>query len=191
MEGRSCDVGDSTALTALVEEVAEKYGRLDILVNNAGITNDGLLMRMSLEDFESVIRVNLTSAFVACRSAVRPMMKNRFGRIVNMGSVSGLTGNAGQANYASAKAGLVGLTKSIARELGSKGITANVVAPGFIETDMTNALPPQVKETALPNIPLKRFGNPTDIAAAVGWLTGEDGGYVTGQVIVVDGGMAM
>ena len=190
-EARGCDVGDSTALAALVEDVAEKHGRLDILVNNAGITKDGLLMRMSDADFDDVIRVNLKSAFVACRAASRPMMKGRFGRIVNLGSVSGLMGNAGQANYAAAKAGLLGLTKSVARELGSKGITANVVAPGFIETDMTAVLPPQVKEAALPNIPLKRFGAPSDIAAAVSWLTGEDGVYVTGQVIVVDGGMAM
>ena len=190
-EARGCDVGDSAALAAMVEDVAEKHGRLDILVNNAGITKDGLLMRMSDADFDDVIRVNLKSAFVACRAASRPMMKGRFGRIVNVGSVSGLMGNAGQANYAAAKAGLVGMTKSIARELGSKGITANVVAPGFIETDMTAVLPPQVKEAALPNIPLKRFGTPGDIAAAIGWLTGEDGGYVTGQVIVVDGGMAM
>jgi len=190
-EAMACDAGDAGALSALVEGVAERHGRLDILVNNAGITKDGLLLRMSDQDFDSVINVNLRSAFVACRAAARPMMKGRFGRIVNIGSVSGLMGNAGQVNYAAAKAGLVGLTKSIARELGSKGITANVVAPGFIETDMTAVLPPQVKEQALPGIPLKRFGTPSDIAAAVGWLTGEDGGYVTGQVIVVDGGMAM
>jgi 3-oxoacyl-[acyl-carrier protein] reductase len=190
-EAMACDAGDAGALSALVEGVADRHGRLDILVNNAGITKDGLLLRMSDQDFDSVINVNLRSAFVACRAAARPMMKGRFGRIVNIGSVSGLMGNAGQVNYAAAKAGLVGLTKSIARELGSKGITANVVAPGFIETDMTAVLPPQVKEQALPGIPLKRFGTPSDIAAAVGWLTGEDGGYVTGQVIVVDGGMAM
>ncbi len=190
-EALACDAGDAGALAALVEGVAERHGRLDILVNNAGITKDGLLLRMSDQDFDSVINVNLKSAFVACRAAARPMMKGRFGRIVNIGSVSGLMGNAGQVNYAAAKAGLVGLTKSIARELGSKGITANVVAPGFIETDMTAVLPPQVKEQALPGIPLKRFGTPSDIAAAVGWLTGEDGGYVTGQVVVVDGGMAM
>ncbi len=190
-EAAACDVGDAAALAAMVEGVAERHGRLDILVNNAGITKDGLLLRMSDEDFDTVIRVNLKSAFVASRAAARPMMKGRFGRIVNVGSVSGLMGNAGQVNYAAAKAGLVGMTKSIARELGSKGITANVVAPGFIETDMTAVLPPQVKEQALPNIPLKRFGTPGDIAASVGWLTGEDGGYVTGQVIVVDGGMSM
>ena len=190
-EAAACDVGDATALAALVEGVAERHGRLDILVNNAGITKDGLLLRMSDDDFDTVVRVNLKSAFVACRAAARPMMKGRFGRIVNVGSVSGLMGNAGQVNYAAAKAGLVGMTKSIARELGSKGITANVVAPGFIETDMTAVLPPQVKEMALPGIPLKRFGTPVDIAAAVGWLTGEEGGYVTGQVVVVDGGMSM
>jgi 3-oxoacyl-[acyl-carrier protein] reductase len=185
------DAGDFNSAQAAVDQVVAAWGRLDILVNNAGITKDGLLMRMSDADFDDVIRVNLKSAFVACRAASRPMMKGRFGRIVNVGSVSGLMGNAGQVNYAAAKAGLVGMTKSIARELGSKGITANVVAPGFIETDMTAVLPPQVKEQALPNIPLKRFGTPTDIAAAIGWLTSDEGGYVTGQVIVVDGGMAM
>jgi len=189
--GQCCDIGDSVAFAQLIENIAEQHGRLDILVNNAGITKDGLLMRMSDDDFDSVIRVNLKSAFVACRAASRPMMKGRFGRIVNIGSVSGLTGNAGQVNYAAAKSGLIGMTKSIARELGGKGITANVVAPGFIETDMTAALLPQVKEQALPHIPLKRFGEPKHIAAAVAWLASDDGGYVTGQVIVVDGGMAM
>jgi 3-oxoacyl-[acyl-carrier protein] reductase len=191
IEAIGCDVGDGAALGAMVEAVAERHGRLDILVNNAGITRDGLLLRMSDEDFDEVIRVNVRSAFVACRAAARPMMKGRWGRIINIGSVSGLMGNAGQVNYAAAKAALVGMTKSIARELGSKGLTANVVAPGFIETDMTAVLPPQVKEAALPGIPLRRFGAPGDIAAATAFLAGEDAGYITGQVLAVDGGMSM
>jgi 3-oxoacyl-[acyl-carrier protein] reductase len=189
-EARGCDVGDATALAAMVEDVAEKHGRLDILVNNAGITRDGLILRMSDADFDDVLRVNLRSAFVACRSAARPMMRGKFGRIVNVGSVSGVTGNAGQANYAAAKAGLIGMTKSIAKELGPKGITANVIAPGFIETDMTGALAAAVKEQVLPNIPLRRFGQPDDIAAAVAYLTSDAAGYLTGQVLIVDGGLA-
>ncbi len=191
MEGMACNVGDGVALAALVEAVAEKHGRLDILVNNAGITRDGLLLRMSDQDFDEVIQVNLRSAFVTCRAAARPMMRGRWGRIVNVGSVSGLMGNAGQVNYSAAKAALVGMTKSIARELGSKGLTANLIAPGFIETDMTASLPPQVKEAALPSIPLRRFGLPADIAAAVAFITSEEASYITGQVLAVDGGMSM
>lgn len=190
-ESCECDVGDGARLAAAIEGVAEKHGRLDIIVNNAGITKDGLILRMSDEDFDDVIRVNLRSAFVACRSAARPMMRGRFGRIVNVGSVSGITGNAGQANYAAAKAGLIGLTKSIAKELGGKGITANLIAPGFIETDMTGVLPPAVRDGILAAIPLKRFGAGSDIAAAVSYLTCDDAGYVTGQVLQVDGGLAM
>lgn len=186
-----CDVGDGAKLATSIEAVAEQHGRLDIIVNNAGITRDGLILRMSDEDFDDVIRVNLRSAFVACRSAARPMMRGRFGRIVNVGSVSGITGNAGQTNYSSAKAGLIGLTKSIAKELGGKGITANVIAPGFIETDMTGVLPAAVREGVLPAIALRRFGAGTDIAAAVSYLTSDDAGYVTGQVLQVDGGLAM
>ncbi len=191
MEGMACDVADGVALAALVEAVAEKHGRLDIVVNNAGITRDGLLLRMSDQDFDEVIQVNLRSAFVTCRAAARPMMRGRWGRIVNVGSVSGLMGNAGQVNYSAAKAALVGMTKSIARELGSKGLTANLIAPGFIETDMTASLAPQVKEMALPSIPLRRFGLPADIAAAVAFLTSEEASYITGQVLAVDGGMSM
>ena len=146
---------------------------------------------MSDEDFDDVIRVNLRSAFVACRSAARPMMRGRFGRIVNVGSVSGITGNAGQANYSTAKAGLIGLTKSIAKELGGKGITANVVAPGFIESDMTNSLPASLKESVLPAIAVRKFGVGADIAAAVSYLTSDDAGYVTGHVLQVDGGLGM
>jgi 3-oxoacyl-[acyl-carrier protein] reductase len=190
-EVRACDVGDSEALTGMIEEVASTHGRLDIIVNNAGITRDGLLLRMSDEDFDEVIRVNLKSAFVAARAAARPMMKGRYGRIISIGSITGLIGNAGQANYAAAKSGLTGMTKTIARELASKGITANVVAPGFVETDMVRQLPEALRDEAVKKVPVRRFGRPEDIAAAVSWLASEDGGYVTGQVITVDGGLAM
>jgi len=190
-EVAACDVGDGAALAALIDGVAERLGRLDIMVNNAGITKDGLVLRMSDEDFDDVIRVNLRSAFVACRSAARPMMRARFGRIINMSSVAGIMGNPGQANYAAAKAGLIGMTKSIAKELGGKGITANVIAPGFIDTDMTGALGAAVKEAVLPHIPLKRFGQVDDIAAAVSYVASDGGGYLTGHVLSVDGGLAM
>lgn len=190
-EVAACDVGDGVALAALIDGVAERLGRLDIMVNNAGITKDGLVLRMSDEDFDDVIRVNLRSAFVACRSAARPMMRARFGRIINMSSVAGIMGNPGQANYAAAKAGLIGMTKSIAKELGGKGITANVIAPGFIDTDMTGALGAAVKEAVLPHIPLKRFGQVDDIAAAVSYVASDGGGYLTGHVLSVDGGLAM
>jgi len=190
-EVAACDVGDGVALAALIEGVAERLGRLDIMVNNAGITKDGLVLRMSDEDFDDVIRVNLRSAFVACRSAARPMMRARFGRLINMGSVAGVMGNPGQANYAAAKAGLIGMTKSIAKELGGKGITANVIAPGFIDTDMTGALGTAVKEAVLPHIPLRRFGQVEDIAAAVSYVASDGGGYLTGHVLSVDGGLAM
>lgn len=187
----ACDVGDAEALRAAIESVAERHGRLDILVNNAGITRDGLILRMSDEDFDAVLTVNLRAVFVACRAAARPMMRQKFGRIVNVGSVSGITGNAGQANYAAAKAGVIGLTKSIAKELGPKGITANVVAPGFIETDMTAALSGVIKDQILPQIPARRIGHADDIAAAVGYVASDEAGYLTGHVLVVDGGLAM
>ncbi len=186
----ACDLADGTAFGALVESVAEKCGRLDILVNNAGITKDGLAMRMSDEDFDAVINVNLKSVFVGCRAALRPMMRARFGRIINIGSISGITGNAGQANYSAAKAALIGLSKTLAKEMGAKSITCNVVAPGFIETDMTEALGERIKEQIIPSIPLRRLGKPEDIAAAVAFLASEDAGYLTGQVIVVDGGLS-
>ncbi len=188
---RTCDVGDSTALGDLVTSVAKDLGRLDILVNNAGITRDGLLLRMSDEDWDDVIRVNLRSAFAATRAAVRPMMSGRFGRLVNIGSVSGVIGRPGQANYAASKAALIGFTKSVAKEFGGKGITANVVAPGFIETDMTADLPDSVKDEARSATALRRFGKPEEIAATTAFLCSDDGGYITGQVICVDGGMAM
>jgi 3-oxoacyl-[acyl-carrier protein] reductase len=189
-EVRACDVSKSEELTGLIEEVASTHGRLDILVNNAGITRDGLILRMSDDDFDEVMSVNLRSAFVACRAAARPMMRSRFGRIINIGSVTGLMGNAGQANYAAAKAGLVGLTKSLAKEFGSKGITANVVAPGFVETDMTAKLPAELKEQAVKAIPIRRFGTADEIAHAVSFVASDGAGYFTGQVMVVDGGLA-
>ncbi len=188
-EVRVCDVGDGEALAGVIEEVASTLGRLDILVNNAGITRDGLIMRMSDEDFDDVIRVNLRSAFVACRAAARPMMRGKYGRIVNIGSVTGVVGNSGQANYAAAKAGLTGLTKTLAKELGSKGVTANVIAPGFIETDMTDALPQSMKDEAVKSLPARRMGRPEEIAAAASFLASEGAAYVTGQVLVVDGGL--
>ena len=185
------DVADAKALAAAVEGVAEAHGRLDILVNNAGVTKDNLALRMSDEEWATVIATNLTSAFVATRAAARAMMRARFGRIVNISSTSGVVGNAGQANYAAAKAGLLGLTKTIARELGGKGITCNAVAPGFIQTDMTDGLPPQVKEQVTAMIAVKRLGVPDDIAACVAYVTSDEAGFLTGQTICVDGGMTM
>lgn len=178
-------------MTALIEEVASTHGRLDIMVNNAGITRDGLILRMSDKDFDDVINVNLKSAFVACRAAARPMMRNRFGRIINIGSVTGLMGNPGQANYAAAKAGLSGLTKTIAKELGSKGITANVIAPGFVDTEMTANLPQELKDGAAKMTAVRRFGRAEEIAHAVSFVASDLASYVTGQVIVVDGGLDM
>ena len=190
-EAMICDIADSAAITAMVEAVADKHGRIDALVNNAGITKDGLLLRMEDADFDLVINTNLKSAFVAIRSAARTMMRAKFGRIVNISSVSGVAGNAGQANYAASKAGLIGLSKTVAKEFGAKGITCNCIAPGFITTDMTDSLPDQVKEGVKAMIPVKRFGSPEEVAAAVAFMAGRDSGYVTGQVLCVDGGMVM
>ena len=190
-EVRACDLADGEAIGTLVEGVASTHNRLDILVNNAGITKDGLVLRMSDADFDQVIAVNLRSAFIACRAAARPMMRQRFGRIINIGSVTGIVGNAGQVNYAAAKAGLVGMTKSIAKELGSKGITANVIAPGFIDTEMTANLPQQLKDEVNKTIPTRRFGTAEEIAHAVSFVASDQAGYLTGQVLVVDGGLAM
>jgi len=188
---QTLDVADQAAIETVIETVFETHGRLDILVNNAGITRDNLLLRMSDEEFDQTLHLNLRSAFVACRAAIRPMMRSKWGRIVNIGSVAGIAGNAGQANYAAAKSGLTGLTRSIARELAGKQITANVVAPGFVETEMTRSLPESVKESARGATPLGRFGTPGEIAAAVAFLTSEPAGYITGQVLAVDGGMTM
>jgi 3-oxoacyl-[acyl-carrier protein] reductase len=187
----TCDMGDSAAIATMIEGVAEKFNRLDIIVNNAGITRDGLVLRMSDEQFDEVIRVNLKGVFAACRSAAKPMLRGKWGRIINLGSVAGLVGNAGQANYAAAKAGVVGLTKALAKELAGKNITANVVAPGFIETDMTAGLPEAIKDGAKAITPLKRFGAAAEIAAAVAYFASEDASFTTGQVLAVDGGMTM
>jgi 3-oxoacyl-[acyl-carrier protein] reductase len=190
-EALSCDVADAKALAAAIEKVSDTHGRIDVLVNNAGITKDGLFLRMDDEDFDSVISTNLKSAFVATRAAARYIMRSKSGRIINIGSVAGVVGNAGQANYAASKAGLIGLSKSVAKELAGKGVTVNVVAPGFITTDMTDVLNDKIKETVKALIPLRRFGAAEEIAAVVGFLASEAASYITGQVICVDGGMVM
>ncbi|MDP6636431.1 MAG: 3-oxoacyl-[acyl-carrier-protein] reductase [Phycisphaerae bacterium] len=189
LETRALDVTDGDGFAAMVEEVADKHERIDVLVNNAGITRDGLLMRMSDEDWNLVLNVNLTSAFVGTRAVCRYMVRQKSGSIINMASYSGIEGNRGQANYAASKAGMIGLTKTTAKELAGKNIRCNAVAPGFIQTEMTDVLPQQAKDMALAQIPLKRFGQPADIACAVAFLAGDESTYITGQVISVDGGM--
>ncbi len=190
-EALVCDIADFKALAAAVEGVAERLGRIDVLVNNAGIAKDGLILRMDDEDFDTVIATNLKAAFVTIRAAARPMVRAKGGRIINISSVSGVAGNAGQANYSASKAGMIGLSKSVAKELAGKNITCNVVAPGFITTDMTDVLNDQIKEGVKNFIPLKRFGTPQEVASVVSFLAGNDANYVTGQVICVDGGMVM
>jgi 3-oxoacyl-[acyl-carrier protein] reductase len=191
-EAAVVDIADSPALTASIEGIIEKHGRLDVLVNNAGITRDGLFMRMEDQDWDEVLNTNLKSAFVACRAASRSMIRAKWGRIINITSVSGILGNKGQVNYSASKAGLIGMTKSVARELAGKQVTANCVAPGFITTDMSDAVLQPVKDYVIEHlIPLRRFGAPADIAAMVAFLASDAGGYITGQVVAVDGGMSM
>jgi len=190
-KGFACEISVSAEVTALVENVEKAFGQLDILVNNAGITKDNLMLRMKDEDWNAVLETNLRSAFIAIRTAQRGMMKRRWGRIINIASVVGRIGNAGQANYAASKAGLIGLSKSVAKELASRNILCNVVAPGFIKTDMTDAMTPEAVKALSANIPLDRFGTPEDIAGVVAFLASDHSGYITGQVLTVDGGMVM
>ena len=185
------DVSDSAQVEQMVAAVTEEFGTIDILVNNAGITRDGLLMRMKEEDFDAVLDTNLKGIFQVTKAVSKLMMKKRAGRIVNMASVVGIMGNAGQTNYAAAKAGVIGFTKSAAREFAARGITVNAVAPGFIATDMTAAMPEKAKEATLAAIPLRRMGEPEDVANAVAFLVSDQASYITGQVVKVDGGMVM
>jgi 3-oxoacyl-[acyl-carrier protein] reductase len=188
-EAARVDVADAASIQGLVESVVGRHGRVDVLVNNAGITRDQLLVRMKREDWDTVIATNLTSAFIASQAVLRSMMKQRWGRIVNVSSVVGQMGNPGQANYAASKAGLIGLTKALAREVGSRGITVNVVAPGFVETDMTRELLAQSRESWTTQVPLGRLGTPADVAGAVCFLASDAAGYITGHVLAVNGGL--
>ena len=185
------DVSDHAAAQKIGAQILEDFGRVDILVNNAGVTRDGLSMRMPVEDWDIVLDTNLKGAFNFVQALMRPMIKQRSGRIINISSVIGLIGNAGQANYSASKAGLIGLTKSLARELASRGITVNAIAPGLIETDMTGVLSDEVRQAILEKIPLGKLGQPGDIAAAVAYLASAEAKYITGQVLAVDGGMVM
>lgn len=189
--GFACDIADTASAAALVDGVEKHFGALDILVNNAGITRDNLLMRLKDDDWDAVLDANLRGAFATIRAASRGMMKRRFGRIINITSVVGITGNKGQANYAASKAGLIGLTKSVAKELASRNILANAVAPGFIETDMTAAMTPDARAELGAQIPMGRLGTPGDIAGVCAFLASEHASYITGQVFVVDGGLVM
>ena len=184
-----CNVSDFVACEAMIKDIVKEYGHLDILVNNAGITKDGLIMKMKEEDFDSVLNVNLKGTFNTIRHSARQMLKQRSGKIINISSVSGILGNVGQANYAASKAGVIGLTKTMARELGSRGITVNAIAPGFVDTEMTEVLSEEIRENACKQIILGRFGKPEDIANTAVFLASEKADYITGQVISVDGGM--
>ncbi len=186
-----CNVADTKAVDDMIKEIIRIYGRLDILVNNAGITRDNLIMKMTEEDFDAVINANLKGCFNTIKAVSRQMLKQRSGRIINITSVSGILGNAGQANYAASKAGIIGLTKTMARELASRGITVNAVAPGFVDTDMTQTLSDSIKAAATAQIPLGHFGRPEDIASMAAYLASEKASYITGQIISVDGGMAI
>ena len=189
--GMCLNVSDDASVEAVVKAIGEQFGTITVLVNNAGITRDNLLMRMKPEEWDSVVNTNLTSLYRVCKACLRPMMKAKTGRIVNIASVVGVSGNAGQTNYAAAKAGMIGFTKSLAQEVGSRGITVNAVAPGFIDTDMTRELPDAQREALLSAIPLSRLGQPEEIAAAVAFLASDAAGYVTGETIHVNGGMYM
>ncbi|MBN2588935.1 MAG: 3-oxoacyl-[acyl-carrier-protein] reductase [Sedimentisphaerales bacterium] len=188
---KKVDITDTPKLTEIIDSLASEHGGIGILVNNAGITRDKLMMQMNEDDFDRVININLKAAFLATTAALRSMVRNKFGRIVNMSSVAGVMGQAGSSNYAASKAGLIGMTKSLAREVGKKNITANCIAPGFIMTEMTEVLPDAVKDAAKQIIPVRRFGQVEDVAKAVAFLSNDDSGYITGQVLCVDGGMAM
>ena len=190
-EAYQCNVANTADVDAMIKDVIKRYGSLDILVNNAGITRDNLIMKMSEEDFDEVIDANLKGCFNTIKAVSRQMLKQRAGRIINITSVSGILGNAGQANYAASKAGIIGLTKTMARELASRGITVNGIAPGFVDTEMTQVLSDEVKEAATKQIPLGRFGKPEDIANMAAYLASEKAAYITGQIISVDGGMAI
>jgi 3-oxoacyl-[acyl-carrier protein] reductase len=185
------DVGDESAVSAMFATVEDTFGRVEILVNNAGITQDNLLLRMSTEAWDQVIETNLRSVYLCSKLAVRGMLRNRWGRIISISSVSGVHGNAGQANYAAAKAGIIGFTKSLSKEIGTRGITVNAVAPGFIETAMTDGLGEEIAEAVQANISLGRLGRPEEVASAVSYLASDDAGYITGHTILVDGGLVM
>jgi 3-oxoacyl-[acyl-carrier protein] reductase len=189
--GLKADVTKSDEVTALFDRVMEKFGRVDVVVNNAGITRDGLIIRMDEKDFDLVLDINLKGAFLVTKAAAKIMMKQRYGRIVNISSVVGLTGNVGQANYAASKAGLIGFTRSAAKELAPRGITVNAVAPGFVETEMTASLPESARQAFMSRVAIPRAGQPADIASAVAFLASDEASYITGQVLAVDGGLAI